>query len=73
MSVHHKKSAHLLSKIIAEAELEILPDCYHGDLSLNHPDEYAQKIEMAAKEKQFHSILQLFERLRSFLRSFFPE
>ena len=37
-------SAKLLHAIIPSIQLEILPSLRHGDLSINHPDQYAQMI-----------------------------
>ena len=39
-----KKSAEILHKRIPNSSLEILPEYYHGDLSLNHSELYIQKI-----------------------------
>ena len=39
-----KRSAEILHKKIANSSLEVLPGYYHGDLSLNHPELYIQKI-----------------------------
>lgn len=39
-----KMSAELLSKKINKSTLEILPQYYHGDLSINHSMEYAEKL-----------------------------
>lgn len=40
-----KKSAELLHKRIPNSKLEILPGYYHGELSLNHAEQYIQKID----------------------------
>ena len=40
-----KKSAALLQERIPNAQLETLPGYYHGELSLNHPEQYVQKLE----------------------------
>lgn len=39
-----KKSARMLRESIPGSALKILPGCYHGDLSLNHPEEYVEAI-----------------------------
>ena len=39
-----KKSAMLLSKIIEDSMVECLKGYTHGDLSLNHPDEYVKRL-----------------------------
>lgn len=39
-----KMSAELLSKKINKSALEILPQYYHGDLSINHSMEYVEKL-----------------------------
>lgn len=39
-----KKSAEILHKRIPNSSLEILPEYYHGDLSINHSELYIQKI-----------------------------
>lgn len=46
-----KKSAKLLCEQIPDATLEILPQYYHGDLSINHSAEYVQKIDMLISER----------------------
>lgn len=39
-----KKSAKILNEKINNSTLEILPGFYHGDLSINHPDDYVKKL-----------------------------
>lgn len=39
-----KKSAEMISQTIKNARLEMLQGYYHGDLSLNHPDSYTEKL-----------------------------
>ena len=39
-----KKSAEILHKKIPNSSLEILPEYYHGDLSMNHSELYIEKI-----------------------------
>ncbi|MDO4446377.1 MAG: alpha/beta hydrolase [Bacillota bacterium] len=40
-----KKSAEIICSKIENAVLEILPEFYHGDLSINHPNLYVKKME----------------------------
>lgn len=40
-----KKSAKLIKSKINNSKLEILDEYYHGDISINHPDEYVKKIK----------------------------
>ena len=35
-------SGNLLNRMLSDSTLEVLPGYSHGDLSLNHPDQYAQ-------------------------------
>lgn len=37
-----KKSAILINEIIPNSEIEVIPNYCHGDLSINHPDEYIE-------------------------------
>ncbi len=39
-----RTSGKLLNRMIPDSTLEILPGYSHGDLSLNHPEQYAQKL-----------------------------
>ena len=39
-----RTSGNLLNRMIPDSTLEILPGYRHGDLSLNHPQAYAQKL-----------------------------
>ena len=39
------KSAKMIHRAIPGSELEILPGLRHGDLSLNHPEQYARMIK----------------------------
>lgn len=39
-----RRSAALLEKRLPRARLELLPGFYHGDLSINHPQLYAEKL-----------------------------
>lgn len=39
-----KKSAEIISEKISGSALEVLPGYFHGDLSINHPDEYVNKL-----------------------------
>ena len=39
-----RTSGKLLNRIIPDSTLEILPGYRHGDLSLNHPEQYAQML-----------------------------
>ena len=38
------RSAHRLSKMLPDSTLEIMDQWYHGEFSLNHAKEYAEKI-----------------------------
>lgn len=40
-----KKSAYVIQKIIPDSRLEILNGYYHGDISINHADEYVNRAE----------------------------
>ena len=37
-----RTSGKLLNRMIPDSTLEVLPEYHHGDLSLNHPEQYAQ-------------------------------
>ena len=37
-------SGKLLNRVIPDSTLEVLPGYRHGDLSLNHPEQYAQRL-----------------------------
>ena len=39
-----KKSSEMITQQIQNAELTILPDYFHGDLSINHADKYVTKV-----------------------------
>lgn len=39
-----KKSSEMIKQQIQNAELTILPDYFHGDLSINHADKYVTKV-----------------------------
>ena len=39
------KSAKIIHDELINSELEILSGYYHGDLSINHPNEYAEKVK----------------------------
>jgi len=39
-----KKSAKLIADALPKSTMEIMQNYYHGDLSINHPEEYAQKL-----------------------------
>lgn len=39
-----KKSAKMLERCLQDSRLEIMPKLYHGELSINHPEEYAEKL-----------------------------
>ena len=41
-------SGKLLNRMIPDSTLEVLPGYRHGDLSLNHPEQYAQMIDSLA-------------------------
>ena len=43
------KSAKIIHDELINSELEILSGYYHGDLSINHPNEYAEKIKKLIK------------------------
>ena len=40
-----QKSARLLHEMIPNSRLETLSGYYHGELSLNHPKQYVQKMD----------------------------
>ena len=40
-----RTSGKLLNRMIPDSTLEVLPGYHHGDLSLNHPEQYAQMID----------------------------
>ena len=40
-----QKSARLLHEMIPNSSLETLSGYYHGELSLNHPKQYVQKMD----------------------------
>ena len=37
-------SGNLLNRMLSDSTLEVLPGYRHGDLSLNHPEQYAQRL-----------------------------
>ena len=39
-----RTSGKLLNRMIPDSTLEVLPGYHHGDLSLNHPEQYAQRL-----------------------------
>ena len=43
------KSAKIIHDELINSELEILSGYYHGDLSINHPNEYAEKVKELIK------------------------
>ena len=43
------KSAKIIHDELINSELEILSGYYHGDLSINHPNEYAEKVNKLIK------------------------
>lgn len=43
------KSAKMIHDELINSELEILSGYYHGDLSINHPNEYAEKVKELIK------------------------
>ena len=43
------KSAKRIHDELINSELEILSGYYHGDLSINHPNEYAEKVNKLIK------------------------
>ena len=43
------KSAKMIHDELINSELEILSGYYHGDLSINHPNEYAEKVKKLIK------------------------
>ena len=43
------KSAKIIHDELINSELEILSGYYHGDLSINHPNEYAEKVKKLTK------------------------
>ena len=40
-----RKSAQLIASTIPASHMEILPGLYHGEFSINHPDEYTARIK----------------------------
>lgn len=46
-----KKSAYKIKSVIKLSELEILEGYYHGDISINYPKEYVNKIKKLFKER----------------------
>ena len=44
MVIIMKKSAKLLRETIPGSVLEEMPGYYHGDFSLNHPQEFSRKL-----------------------------
>ena len=40
-----KKSAVKIAELIPNSELEILQGYYHGDISINHADEYVERVK----------------------------
>ena len=40
-----KKSANLIQSMIPDSEIEILKGYYHGDFSINHANEYVNKLK----------------------------
>ena len=43
------KSAKIIHDELINSELEILSGYYHGDLSINHPNEYVEKVKKLIK------------------------
>ena len=39
-----KKSAEIIHQTIRNSSLEVFPGFYHGDISINHPDLYVEKM-----------------------------
>ena len=40
-----KKSAVKIAELILNSELEILQGYYHGDISINHADDYVERVK----------------------------
>ena len=40
-----KKSATKIVNLIPNSELEVLQGYYHGDISINHPDDYVERVK----------------------------
>lgn len=40
-----KKSAVKIAELIPNSELEILQGYYHGDISINHADDYVERVK----------------------------
>lgn len=49
-----KKSARMIHEIIPQSFLEVLPGYYHGDLSVNHPDEYIKMMKFLINATNFN-------------------
>lgn len=46
-----KKSANMIQQQINNSEIEILDKYYHGDISINHAEQYVEKINRLIKKK----------------------
>lgn len=46
-----KKSAYAIQKTIPDSQLEILNGYYHGDISINHADEYVNRVKKLLMSK----------------------
>ena len=59
-----KKSASLIHQKINESRIEILPNYYHGEFSINNPQQYVVAINelIANRKKQIKSELEGNER-----------
>ena len=49
-----KKSASIIHQRIKESKIEILPNYYHGDFSINNPEQYISAINtlITSRDKQ---------------------
>ena len=43
-------SAQKLHEMLKRSSLQILPEMYHGEFSINHPDDYVQKVMAIIKD-----------------------
>ena len=49
-----KKSANLIHQKIKGSKIEILPNYYHGDFSINHPQQYIVAINDVISNQRFN-------------------
>jgi len=51
------KSAKTINEELANSSVEILKGYHHGDLSINHPDEYVKKVLRLIEEQQWQNFI----------------